>query len=93
MLKYFVSFLFLFGCAVFVAVRGLSPAVENGRYSLVVALRLLIAVASCGAQALGRGGLCGCSMWAQQLWLMSLVAPWPVGSSRVRLEPVSPGKF
>ena len=58
---------------------------------LVVVLRLLIALVSlgCGTQALRLRGfsklhLSGSRTQSQQLWLMSLVAPWQVGSSRIR---------
>ena len=63
----------------------------------IVVCRLLIAVASLVAEhRLQARGLSSCGTWAQQLWhtgsraqaqqlcLMSLVAPWHVGSSQTR---------
>ena len=83
---YFHSFIYFWLCWVLVAPCGLSLVVASGGYSLVVAHRLLIAVASLfvkhrlqGAQASS-----SCSMRAQQLWLRGLAAPWHVGSSQSR---------
>ena len=45
-----------------------SLVVASGVFSLVVVCRLLTAVASLGAQALGCVGFSTCSTWAQKLW-------------------------
>ena len=43
-------YLFMFGCAGRVLLRGLSLVVESGDYSLAVLCRLVIGVASLGAE-------------------------------------------
>ena len=53
-------------------------------------------LSSCGVRALGHAGFSSCGVWAQELWLTGLVAPWHVGSSQTRDQPVSPalaGRF
>ena len=69
---------------------GFYLAVESGGYSAVVVCRLLMVVAFLAAS------FSSCSTWAQYLWLpgsrvqaqwswhIGLVAPWHVGSSRIR---------
>ena len=49
---------------------GFSLAAANEGYSLAVVGRLLIAVASPVAQALGHTVFSSCGMWAQQLQLL-----------------------
>ena len=44
--KYNFSYLFIFGCAGFLLLRGLSPVATSGGPSLVVVLRFLTVVAS-----------------------------------------------
>ena len=68
-LPLFQQYLFTFGCAVFIATRGLS---------LVVVPRLLTVVAS----LVSEHGLRACRL--QELWCMRLVAPWHVESSQTR---------
>ena len=83
---------FLFYCMyLFLAVLGLHCCAyafsSCGRQGLLftVVCRLLIVVASLVAKTvLGHVGFSSCSTWAQQLWLMGLVALQPVGSSHTR---------
>ena len=70
--------------------RGFSLVVESRAYSLVVVLRLLLAVAAFVVEHGLWGmqdsvvGLVGSRAQAQQLWHTGLVAPQHVGSSQTR---------
>ena len=64
-------FVFLGGVLGLHCYEGISAVVVSKGCSLVVMHDLLIAVASqCRAQALGQVGFRGCSIQAQQLWLL-----------------------
>ena len=69
-------------CWVFVAVRGFSPVVASGGYSLTVTCGL-IAVACCQAWALAFAGFSNCSTWSWLL-LSTCNLSWP------GTEPMSP---
>ena len=44
----------------------------------------------CGARAPGRMGFSSCRVWAQNLWLTGLVAPWQMGSSQTKDQTLIP---
>ena len=44
----------------------------------------------CGARAPGRMGFSSCRVWAQNLWLTGLVAPWHMGSSQTKDQTLIP---
>ena len=97
--SFFLIFYFIYFCLhwVFVAARGLSLAAASRGYSSLqctcFSLRWLLLLQSTGSR---HAGFSSCGTWAQQLWLMGsraqaqqlwatgLVAPWRVGSSRIR---------
>ena len=72
---------------VFVAARGLSLVAASGGYSSLrcagFLLLWLLLLRSTGSR---RAGFSSCSMQAQQLWCMGLVAPRHVGSSWTRAQ-------
>ena len=92
---YFIYLLFIFGYAgslawraeaILVATSGLlisvaSLVVEHGLLGPQVPVIVALGLSSCGSQALER--------WLSS-WCRGLVAPWPVGSSGTRDEPVPP---
>ena len=88
----FILFVYYFWLHwVFVTACGLSLVVASGSYPSLrcvgFSLWWLLLLWSTGFRCVG---FRSCGMWAQQLWCMGLVAPWLVGSSRTRLEPISP---
>ena len=78
---------------VFVAERRLSLVVVSGGYSswqcagFSLQWFLLLQLQSVGSR---HAGFSSCGMWAQQLWLAGLVAPWHVGSSQTRTRARAP---
>ena len=81
----FILFIYFWLRWVFGAACGLSLVAASGGYSSLqyagFSLRWLLLLWSTGSR---HAGFSSCSMQAQQLWRMGLVAPWHVGSSRTR---------
>ena len=98
----FLNFYLFFGCAGSSLLHGLLSICRDWDYSVVGVHGLLIVVAPlcCGAWPLGHAGFSGCGTRAQQFSTLehrlsgcgtwALVAPQHVGSSRIRMEPVTP---
>ena len=83
LMYYLFIYLYFWLHWVFVAARGPSLVAASGGYSLLrcagFSLRWLLLLRSTGSRCVG---FSSCGTWAQQLWLMGLAAPRPVGSSR-----------
>ena len=88
---YIIHFFFLIGCTGFVAVLRLSLVVASRGYCLLpcsgFSLQWLLLLWSTGFRHMSFNS---CSMWAQSLWCMGLVASRHVGSPRTGIEPISP---
>ena len=79
---------FCFGCAGCTLLPGVFSSCSEGSYSLVAW------ASHCGGCSLGHPGFRSCGSWAPEHRLYScgaqaLVAPWHVGSSRIRIKLVS----
>ena len=82
---FFIVFIYFWLCWVFIAACRLSLVVAGRGYSsLWFAGFLLWWLLMLQRWALGHVGFSSCSAWAQQLWLMGLVAPQHVGSFHTR---------
>ena len=79
------TYLFFWLRLVFTAAHRLSLVAVSGGYSSLqcagFSLWWLLFLRSTGSR---HAGFSSCGTWAQQLWLMGLVALWHVGSSRTR---------
>ena len=81
-----IIYLFIFGCAGSLLLCGLFS--RCGEWGLLSSCSMRSShcggFSCCRAGALGHAGLSCCSVWAQQLWYMGLVAPCHVESSQRR---------